>query len=196
MVTRLLRPLGAFFIGGIMRDLNLKYDFKMIEDNRYQKWLKTDDFKAEGLNSKKEPYSVMIPPPNVTGILHLGHAWDNTIQDILIRYKHLNGFDTLYLPGMDHAGIATQAVVDARLKSEGISRYDIGREAFIERAFDWKEEYASHIRVQWESLGLALDYSREQFTLDPNFLKQLKQSLLNYMKMDYYIVVNGLLTGM
>lgn len=96
----------------------------------------------------------------------MGHAWDTTLQDILCRYKRLKGYDVCWVAGMDHAGIATQAKVDARLKSEGISRYDIGREKFLERAWQWKEEYASTIRSQWAKLGLSLDYSRERFTLD------------------------------
>ncbi|NLC33857.1 MAG: valine--tRNA ligase [Erysipelothrix sp.] len=158
-----------------MKQLKAKYDFKAIEENRYQDWLKADTFKAEGSDSAKMPYSVMIPPPNVTGILHLGHAWDNTIQDILIRHKHLNNFDTLYLPGMDHAGIATQAVVVDRLRKSGINHYELGRKKFQEKAFEWKDEYAAIIREQWESLGLALDYSREKFTLEQSFSDAVKK---------------------
>ncbi|WRN87119.1 class I tRNA ligase family protein [Staphylococcus aureus] len=98
------------------------------------------------------------PPPNVTGKLHLGHAWDTTLQDIITRMKRMQGYDTLYLPGMDHAGIATQAKVEAKLNEQGITRYDLGREKFLEQAWDWKEEYASFIRAQWAKLGLGLDY--------------------------------------
>lgn len=152
-----------------MKQLSNKYEFSKVENDKYDMWIKNQYFKAEGKESLKDPFSIMIPPPNVTGILHLGHAWDGTIQDILVRYKRMNNYDTLYLPGMDHAGIATQAVVDARLKSEGISRYDLGREKFNERAFEWKDEYAERIKSQWKSLGLSLDYSRERFTLDDNF---------------------------
>ncbi|HEY9582442.1 MAG TPA: valine--tRNA ligase, partial [Savagea sp.] len=107
-----------------------------------------------------------IPPPNVTGKLHLGHAWDTTLQDILIRMKRMQGYDALWLPGMDHAGIATQARVEGQLREQGISRYDLGREKFLEKTWEWKEEYAGHIRDQWAKLGLALDYSKERFTLD------------------------------
>ena len=152
-----------------MKQLDSKYDFSKVEAGKYDTWVSEERFKAEGKNSSKDPFSIMIPPPNVTGVLHLGHAWDGTIQDILVRYKRMNNFDTLYLPGMDHAGIATQAVVDARLKEEGISRYDIGREKFVERAFEWKDDYAKRINSQWKSLGLSLDYSRERFTLDEGF---------------------------
>ncbi len=152
-----------------MKQLDNKYDFKAIEKDRYQRWLDKEFYKAEGSESHKQPYSVMIPPPNVTGILHLGHAWDNTLQDILIRHKHMSGLDTLFLPGMDHAGIATQAVVVDRLRANGISHYELGREKFVEKAFEWKDEYAAIIREQWANLGLSLDYSRERFTLEESF---------------------------
>ncbi|MFH0993647.1 MAG: valine--tRNA ligase, partial [bacterium] len=115
---------------------------------------------------RKKPYTVVIPPPNVTGKLHLGHTWDTTLQDILIRRKRMQGFDALYLPGMDHAGIATQAKVDARLKSQGISRFDLGREKYLEAAWNWKQEYADIIHQQWAAIGLSLDYQHERFTLD------------------------------
>ncbi|MBL0701717.1 MAG: valine--tRNA ligase, partial [Spiroplasma sp.] len=116
--------------------------------------------------SNKEPFSIILPPPNVTGKLHLGHAWDVTLQDILIRYKKMCGFETMWVPGMDHAGIATQAKVDEKLKTQGLSRFQIGREKFTQEAWQWKEEHASLIRDQWSKLGLALDYSQEKFTLD------------------------------
>lgn len=141
-----------------------KYDHLAVEQDRYQTWLDKGYFTAGDIS--KTPYCIVIPPPNVTGKLHLGHAWDTTLQDILCRYKRMRGYDVLWLAGMDHAGIATQAKVDARLKEEGISRYDIGREKFLDRAWEWKEEYASTIRKQWAKLGLSLDYSRERFTLD------------------------------
>lgn len=157
-----------------MRELDSKYNFKKIEEGRYEKWRDAGYFKAEGKVSEKQAFSVMIPPPNVTGILHLGHAWDNTLQDILTRYKRMNNFDALFLPGMDHAGIATQAVVVDRLRKAGISHYELGREEFNKRAFEWKDEYAAIIREQWTSLGLSLDYSRERFTLDEHFSDAVK----------------------
>ncbi len=141
-----------------------KYDHTFVETYRYDQWLNDNVF-ASG-DTKKQPFTIVIPPPNVTGKLHLGHAWDSTIQDIIIRRKRMMGFDALWLPGMDHAGIATQAKVDERLKSQGISRYDLGREKFLEAAWAWKSEYASSIREQWAKLGLSLDYSKERFTLD------------------------------
>lgn len=146
--------------------LNIKYNHKDVEANKNDFWHKNDLFKADP-NSKKDAFTIVIPPPNVTGKLHLGHAWDTTIQDILIRYKKMNGFETLWLPGMDHAAIATEAKVVARIKDElGISKYDLTREEFLKHAWNWKEEYASTIRSQWNKLGLSLDYSKERFTLD------------------------------
>lgn len=147
------------------KQLSKKYNPQEVESGRYEEWLKQDLFKPSG-NQKAKPYSVVIPPPNVTGKLHLGHAWDTTLQDVIIRQKRMQGFDTLWLPGMDHAGIATQTKVEAKLKEQGISRYDLGREKFIDQVWDWKEEYAQHIREQWAKLGLSLDYENERFTLD------------------------------
>ena len=147
-----------------MSQLNAKYNHKKIEEGKYENWVSKGYFEAG--DKSKQPFSVVIPPPNVTGKLHLGHAWDNTLQDIIVRYQRLLGKDVLYLPGMDHAGIATQARVEERLRSEGISRYDLGRDKFLEVSWDWKREYAKHIRTQWAKLGLSLDYSRERFTLD------------------------------
>lgn len=149
---------------GLEHRLAPKYASIITEADRYDNWKEEGYFTAGDTN--KKPYSLVIPPPNVTGKLHLGHAWDTTLQDILCRYKRLQGYDVCWVPGMDHAGIATQAKVDARLKEEGISRYDIGREKFLDRAWAWKEEYAATIRKQWAKLGLSLDYSRERFTMD------------------------------
>lgn len=145
--------------------MSTKYQPKEVETGRYAKWLEKDLFKPSG-DLSKEPYSIVIPPPNVTGKLHLGHAWDATLQDIIIRQKRMQGYDTLWLPGMDHAGIATQAKVEEKLAAEGISRYDLGREKFIENVWSWKEEYARVIRDQWGKVGISVDYGRERFTLD------------------------------
>ncbi|WKA56234.1 valine--tRNA ligase [Planococcus shixiaomingii] len=145
--------------------MSTKYDPQAIEKGRYEWWLEGKFFEAKPESGKK-PYTIVIPPPNVTGKLHLGHAWDTTLQDILTRMKRMQGFDALWLPGMDHAGIATQAKVEGKLREEGKSRYDLGREAFLEESWKWKEEYADFIRQQWSKLGLGLDYSRERFTLD------------------------------
>ena len=146
-------------------ELAAKYNHKDIEADCYSFWLEGNYFEAKK-DKSKEPFSIVIPPPNVTGRLHLGHAWDTTMQDTVSRMKRMQGYDVLWLPGMDHAGIATQAVVEAKLKEEGKSRYDLGREKFIDTVWEWKEEYADHIREQWGKLGLGLDYTRERFTLD------------------------------
>lgn len=146
------------------KELASKYNSQEVEKGKYATWIKNKYFEAGDTN--KKPYSIVIPPPNVTGKLHLGHAWDTTLQDMIVRYKRMQGFDVLWLPGMDHAGIATQAKVESRLREEGVSRYDLGREKFLEKAWSWKEEYAAIIRAQWEKLGLSLDYSKERFTLD------------------------------
>ncbi|CAM3093919.1 valine--tRNA ligase [Sporolactobacillus spathodeae] len=155
-------------------ELATKYDPGQTEEKWYQRWRENGYFKADQDPAKK-PYSIVIPPPNVTGKLHLGHAWDTTMQDLLIRFKRMQGYDTLYLPGMDHAGIATQAKVDAKLRAEGKSRYDLGREKFLEVAWEWKKEYATFIRKQWAKLGLSLDYSRERFTLDDGLSRAVRK---------------------
>lgn len=160
--------------------LENKYDHIKVEENIYEDWLEKGYFIAGDLS--KKPYCVVIPPPNVTGKLHLGHSWDNTLQDIITRYKRMCGFDTLYLAGMDHAGIATQAKVEERLKQQGISRYDLGREQFLQQAWNWKEEYAGHIRNQWAAMGLGLDYSRERFTLDEKLSKAVRKSFVTLYK--------------
>lgn len=154
------------------KEMAPKYDFKTVEKGKYKYWLENGFF-TSGDNTKI-PYTIVIPPPNVTGKLHIGHAWDTTLQDIIIRRKRMQGYDALWLPGMDHAGIATQAKVDAKLKSQGISRYDLGREQFLKIAWEWKHEYAEFIRNQWSVLGLSLDYKKERFTLDDGLQEAVK----------------------
>ncbi|ANU23611.1 valine--tRNA ligase [Planococcus donghaensis] len=154
--------------------MSTKYDPQSIEKGRYDWWVDQKFFEAKP-ESGKTPYTIVIPPPNVTGKLHLGHAWDTTLQDIMTRMKRMQGFDALWLPGMDHAGIATQAKVEGKLKEEGRSRYDLGREAFLEESWKWKDQYAGHIREQWAKLGLGLDYSRERFTLDDGLSKAVRE---------------------
>ncbi len=144
--------------------LDKRYSPKEVEQGKYEKWVKAGYFTAGDLS--KKPFSIVIPPPNVTGKLHLGHAWDVTIQDIIVRYKKMQGYDVCWLPGMDHAGIATQAKVMARLVSEGVDVTKISREEFLKKAWEWKDEYAKNIHEQWAKMGVALDYSRERFTLD------------------------------
>ncbi len=158
-----------------------KYEPQSIEKGRYEWWLKGKFFEAKD-DEGKQPYTIVIPPPNVTGKLHLGHAWDTTLQDIITRMKRMQGFDVLWLPGMDHAGIATQAKVEEKLRGEGKSRYDLGREKFVEETWKWKEEYASHIRQQWAKLGLGLDYSRERFTLDEGLSAAVREVFVTLYK--------------
>lgn len=154
--------------------LDKKYDHKIVEENKYDFW-KDNGFFEAGKDKSKVPFCVVIPPPNVTGKLHLGHAWDTTLQDIMIRYKRMDGYDALWLPGMDHAGIATQAKVDKKLKEQGIKPREMDREEWLKVAWDWKEEYAENIHRQWKTLGLSLDYSRERFTLDDGLSKAVRQ---------------------
>lgn len=151
-----------------------KYDPSAVEKGRYDYWVNGKFFEAKRDNNKP-PFTIVIPPPNVTGKLHIGHAWDTTLQDIITRVKRMQGYDVLYLPGMDHAGIATQAKVEEKLREQGLSRYDLGREKFLEKAWEWKEEYAGHIREQWAKLGLGLDYSRERFTLDEGLSEAVRE---------------------
>jgi len=150
------------------------YDPKAAESKWYDHWLQHGYFQA-GKRPDAKPFTIVIPPPNVTGVLHIGHALDFSLQDIIIRAKRMQGYDALWLPGTDHAGIATQARVEANLRKEGISRYDLGREKFLEKVWEWKEQSAKTIRYQWGKMGLSLDYSRERFTLDEGLSNAVRQ---------------------
>ena len=152
--------------------LDTKYNHLEVEKGKYQTWKEKGYFTSGDLS--KKPYAIVIPPPNVTGKLHLGHAWNTTLQDILIRYKRMDGYDALWLPGMDHAGIATQAKVDAKLREEGINPRSMDREAWLEHAWKWKKDYAENIHEQWAKLGLSLDYTKERFTLDEGLSHAVK----------------------
>ena len=156
-----------------LKDLETKYDFKKVEENKYDNWLKNSYFSCGDIS--KKPYTIVIPPPNITGKLHIGHVLDTSLQDIIVRRKRMMGFDTLYLPGMDHASIATQAKVEQMLRQKGITRYDLGREAFLKECWKWKEDHAHIIHEQWRKLGLSLDYSRERFTLDAGLNKAVNE---------------------
>ena len=158
--------------------METKYDFKKVEEGKYDYWLNNKTFLASNDKDKK-PFSIVIPPPNVTGNLHIGHAWDTTLQDIIIRYKKLSGFDTLWVPGMDHAGIATQAKVDEKLTNMGINPRSLDREDWLKYAWAWKDEYAENIHKQWAKLGLALDYTRERFTLDEGLSKAVNKVFID-----------------
>ena len=160
--------------------LETKYEPKKVEEGKYQFWLDHHYFECGDMS--KKPYCIVIPPPNVTGKLHLGHAMDNTLQDLLARYNRLKGKDVLWVPGMDHAGIATQAKVDERLKQQGVSRYDLGREKFLEKAWEWKKEYSDFIRSQWAVIGNSTDYRKERFTLDEGLSRAVAQVFVTYYK--------------
>ena len=159
--------------------LDKKYDHKLVEENRYENW-KNKGYFSSGDTSKK-PYSIVIPPPNVTGKLHLGHAWDTTLQDIIIRFKRMQGYDCLWLPGTDHAAIATEAKVVNRLKESGINKYKLGRKEFLKECFKWTDEHKEIIHSQWAKLGLSVDYSKERFTLDDGLSEAVR-----YVFVDLY----------
>ena len=160
-----------------MRVLEKKYNHISVEEGKYDNWKNKGYFNGGDLS--KKPYAIVIPPPNVTGKLHLGHAWDTTLQDIMIRYKKMDGYDAMWLPGMDHAAIATEAKVVQKLKNEGINKYELGREGFLKECWKWTDEYSENIRSQWAKLGLALDYTREAFTLDENLTKAVKNVFIS-----------------
>ena len=158
--------------------LDKKYNHSEVEKEKYDYWMKKGYFESGDMS--KKPYCIVLPPPNVTGKLHLGHAWDVTLQDIIIRYKRMEGYDCLWLPGMDHAAIATEAKVVARLKENGQNKYEVGRDKFLEECFKWTDEHASIIRSQWAKLGISLDYSKERFTLDKGLSDAVKKVFVDY----------------
>ncbi|HBZ55581.1 MAG TPA: valine--tRNA ligase [Syntrophobacteraceae bacterium] len=150
------------------------YEFREVEARCYDYWEKTDSFHAE-VNGGRPAYSIVIPPPNVTGHLHMGHALNNTLQDILCRYKRLKGFDVLWMPGTDHAGIATQNVVERQLATEHRTRHELGREAFVERVWQWKEKYGGIIIGQLKRIGASCDWARERFTMDAGLSRAVRE---------------------
>ncbi len=161
-----------------MQNLEKNYDPALIEDKIYKMWNDSGCFQAE-VDSEKDPYTIVIPPPNITGQLHMGHALDNTLQDILIRYKRMCGYATLWLPGTDHASIATEAKIVEAMRKEGISKDDIGREGFLERAWAWKETYGGRIIEQLKKLGSSCDWTRERFTLDEGCYKAVQDVFMH-----------------
>ena len=161
-----------------MMEIETKYNHTKIEENKYENWKKAGYFNSG--DKSKDPFCIVIPPPNVTGKLHLGHAMDVSIQDIIIRYKRLQGFDCLWLPGMDHAAIATEAKVVKKLKDMGIDKYEYGREKFLEACWDWTHEYGGNIRDQWGKVGISVDYNKERFTLDEGLNKAVTKVFVDY----------------
>ena len=162
--------------------LDKKYNHKLVEEGKYKSWVDKKAFEAG--DKSKEPFSIVIPPPNVTGNLHLGHALNGSIQDVIIRYKKMKGFDTLWLPGMDHAAIATEAKVVKKLKDMGIDKYEYGREKFLEACWDWTHEYGGNIRDQWGKVGISVDYNKERFTLDEGLNKAVTKVFVDYYNKD------------
>ena len=161
-----------------MKELSKIYDPKQVEDRTYQFWLDGGYFHAEP-NPDKKPYTIVIPPPNITGQLHMGHALDETLQDILIRFRRMQGYETLWLPGTDHASIATEAKIVNAMKEEGLTKEDLGREGFLERAWEWKRKYGGRIIEQLKKLGSSCDWDRERFTLDDGCSEAVKEVFVN-----------------
>ena len=160
-------------------ELPKQYNPSEFEDKIYSYWIENNCFKASP-NSKKKPYTIVIPPPNITGQLHMGHALDETLQDILIRWKRMSGYEALWLPGTDHAAIATEAKIVEAMRKEGLTKEGIGREAFMERAWKWKEQYGGRIVEQLKKLGSSCDWSRERFTMDEGCSKAVKEVFVKY----------------
>ncbi|MDI3281517.1 MAG: class I tRNA ligase family protein, partial [Bacillota bacterium] len=150
------------------------YQPSAVEERQYRFWLEGGFFHAE-VEEDKQPFCIVIPPPNVTGQLHLGHAWDNTLQDIIIRWRRMQGYNAVWIPGTDHAGIATQIRVEEELAREGLSRHDLGREKFLERVWAWKNEYGSRIINQLKRLGSSCDWERERFTMDEAYSRAVRE---------------------
>lgn len=161
------------------KELEKLYEPKAVEDKIYRYWSDNGCFRAK-VNKEKKPYSIVMPPPNITGQLHMGHALDETLQDILIRYKRMSGYETLWLPGTDHASIATEAKIVADMRKEGITKDDIGRDGFLKRAWAWKEKYGSTILSQLKKLGSSCDWERERFTMDEGCSKAVKEVFVRY----------------
>ena len=157
-----------------MKLIDKNYEPKDFEQRIYDNWIAKRYFEADN-KSEKTPFTIMMPPPNITGRLHMGHGMDNTLQDIIVRYKRMQGFETLWVPGVDHASIATEAKIVAKMKEEGITKEDLGREKFLERAWAWKEEYGGIILQQLRKMGVSCDWTRESFTMDANLTRAVKK---------------------
>lgn len=161
-----------------MRELPKVYDPKQVEKKIYDMWLGGNYFHAER-DPEKKPFTIVIPPPNVTGQLHLGHAFDETIQDVLIRYKRMDGYSTLWLPGYDHAGIATQIKVEEKLRGEGKTRFDLGRDKFLDEVWAWKNKYGDRIVEQLKTLGSSCDWERQRFTMDDTCARAVRETFVD-----------------
>ena len=155
-------------------NLETTYNPKAIESKLYEKWCEKKYFHAE-VDRDKKPFTIVMPPPNITGKLHMGHALDNTLQDVLIRYKRMQGYNALWVPGTDHAAISTEVKVTNQLKDEGIDKKELGREKFLERTWEWKEEYGGTITEQLKKIGTSCDWDRERFTMDEGCSKAVEE---------------------
>src|SRR5690349_7582043 len=165
-----------------MAELPKRYDPNSVEPKWYQRWLANRDFKADP-GSSKPAFSIVMPPPNITGVLTLGHVLNNTIQDILCRRARMQGCEVLWLPGMDHAGIGTQAAVEKWLrKNEGISRHDLGREKFLERVIEWQDKHGGIIIQQLKRLGVSADWSRQRYTFDDGYIRAVQNVFVDLYK--------------
>ena len=160
------------------RELEKNYNPNDIEDRLYSKWMENKYFHAE-VDKSKKPFTIVMPPPNITGQLHMGHALDNTLQDILIRYKRMQGFNALWIPGTDHASIATEAKIVEAMRAEGVTKDDLGREGFLSRAWEWKKQYGGRIVSQLKKIGSSCDWDRERFTMDEGCNEAVKEVFVN-----------------
>ena len=166
------------------KELEKTYNPADIEPRLYEKWMQKKYFHAK-VDKTKKPFTIVMPPPNITGQLHMGHALDNTMQDILIRYKRMNGFNALWQPGTDHASIATEVKVIEALKKQGISKEELGREGFLEKAWEWKKEYGGKIINQLKKMGSSADWDRERFTMDEGCSEAVNEVFLKLYKKGY-----------
>ena len=177
------------------KELEKNYNPSEIEDRLYHKWLEKKYFHAE-VNRDKKPFTIVMPPPNITGKLHMGHALDNTMQDIIIRFKRMQGYEALWVPGTDHASISTEVKVTNALKEEGIDKHELGREGFLKRTWEWKKEYGGTITSQLKKIGSSCDWDRERFTMDDGcskavlevFCKLYEKGLISDEKIFYFQV--------
>ena len=176
------------------RELSKQYDPKEVEERIYKMWLNGRYFHAKW-EENKPTYTIVIPPPNITGQLHMGHALDNTLQDILIRFKRMQGYDTLWVPGTDHASIATEAKIVEKMRQEGLTKEDVGRDGFLERAWEWKKQYGGRIIEQLKKMGSSCDWERERFTLDEGCSKAVKEVFVRLYEKGLFTGAKELLTG-
>ena len=169
------------------KELSKSYEPSQVEDKIYKFWQDGGYFNAK-IEKNKKPYTIVMPPPNITGHLHMGHALDETLQDILIRFKRMQGYNALWQPGTDHASIATEVKIIEKLKEQGIDKHDLGREKFLEKAWDWKKEYGGRIISQLKKLGSSCDWDRERFTMDEGCSKAVEEVFIAVVFNSYFFI--------